>query len=84
MVKSGSTASADTYVVVGDDNVTVDHGAVFFYARHDGYWALISEGAVKRCQPYSDDTWYELDWVLDWDWRTVSVWVDDEMCLAWR
>ncbi|RLE25284.1 MAG: hypothetical protein DRJ65_08150 [Acidobacteria bacterium] len=82
MVKSGSTASADTYVVVGDDNVTVDNGAVFFYARHDGYWALSSEGSVKRCQPYSDDTWYEVDWVLDWDWRTVSVWVDDEMCLA--
>ncbi len=83
LVKSGPTTNADAYVVVGDDNVTVDHGAVFFYARNDGFWALVSEDSiVKRCQPYSAYTWYQVDWVLDWDWRTVSVWVNDEMCLA--
>lgn len=82
MVRSNNTTSADTYVVVGDDNTTVDHGVVFFYAKTDGYWTLVSDGIAHRCAPYSGMTIYEVDWKLDWQWRTVSVWLDGEMCLA--
>ena len=39
-VRSGATFLLDGYVVLGDDNVTTDHGVVFFAAASNGHFII--------------------------------------------
>jgi len=76
-VRPGSTFLADTYVVVGDDNVTSNNGVVFFYADSTGHFRLVGPSSEHySLAPYVANQWYRVDLTLDWVGRTVDVFID--------
>ncbi len=76
-VRPGSTSLADTYVVIGDDNVTNNNGVVFFYGHSTGQFVLIGPGIDDYfLAPYVANQWYRIDLTLDWVGRTVDVFID--------
>lgn len=77
LVRSGSTTAADAYIVLGDDNVVVDNGAIFFWASNFGHFVVHTNGTTYSCGTYSANTWYQVDFVVDWDCKVFDVYVDN-------
>lgn len=76
-VRSGATFLLDAYVVLGDDNVTTDHGVVFFAAASNGRFIIWGPGGtVYELAPYVANQWYQVGLTLDWVGRTVDVFID--------
>ena len=81
-VRSGATFLLDGYVVLGDDNVTTDHGVVFFAAASNGRFIIWGPGGtVYELAPYVANQWYQVGLTLDWVGRTVDVFIDG---VAWQ
>jgi hypothetical protein len=75
-IRSGSSSLSDTYVVLGDDTTTLDNGAVFFAAFANGHLALATNTGVFSCGNYTENTWYYVNFALDWSCKAVDVYVD--------
>jgi hypothetical protein len=76
-VRPGSSSMSDTYVVIGDDNVAINNGVVFFFARSTGRFVLVGPGLDDyELAPYVANQWYRVDLSLDWVGRTVDVFID--------
>lgn len=75
-VRSGSTSSADAYVVLGDDDTASNAGSIFFYAHHEGQLSVYTDGQLFSCGAYTADTWYDIGFTVDWQCQAFDVYVD--------
>ena len=76
-VRSSSASLYDAYVVLGDDNVAINDGAVFFLASATGSFVLVGPNSdTYQLAPYVADQWYRVDLTLDWVGKTVDVFID--------
>ena len=64
------------YVVLGDDDIATNQGAVMFLATISGYWALSLGTASYELAPYVTGQWYRVDLSFDWVGKTVDVSID--------
>jgi hypothetical protein len=81
-VRSGSTALNDTFVVLGDDDTTTTDGAIFFYAHESGNLAVATVGHILNLGPYLEDTWYQVDFTVDWACEMFDVSIDGNLKVA--
>jgi hypothetical protein len=75
-VRTDTTSFARAYVVLGDDSVASNNGAVFFSALNSGYWAVGIGTATFALEPIVVGQWYRVDLTLDWVGKTVDVSID--------
>ena len=64
----GSTA----YVVLGDNNIASNNGAVFFMATNAGEFILGNSTASYKLISYTAGQWYRVDLTLDWVGKTID------------
>ncbi len=99
-VRSGSNSLQDAYVVLGDDNITLNNGVVFFLASGNGYLILAGpSGTVYKLAPYTCSEWTDGAAVSDGRFGridfTTAGWIAlgeatcglstyHVLCLAWR
>jgi hypothetical protein len=78
-VRSASTSVADGYFVIGDDNLGAGNsGLIWFYCRGTGYfWVNYNETFA-----YAANTWYHVEFVLDWNARTFDYYVNNSLIAA--
>ena len=78
-VRSASTSAADGYFVIGDDNLGAGNsGLIWFYCRGTGYfWVNYNETFA-----YAANTWYHVEFVLDWNARTFDYYVNSSFIAA--
>ena len=75
-VRTDSSTFARAYVVLGDDNVASNNGAVFFSALNSGYWAVGTGTHTFNLAPVVVGQWFRVDLVLDWVGKTVDISID--------
>lgn len=77
-VRTDSSTFARAYVVLGDDNVASNNGAVFFSALNSGYWAVGTGTHTFNLAPVVVGQWFRVDLALDWVGKTVDISIDGE------
>ncbi|MFM2295393.1 MAG: hypothetical protein RLZZ350_1806, partial [Verrucomicrobiota bacterium] len=70
--KSSNAGKHGTYVVVGDDTITSSKSVFFVYFRNDGNIVQYTASGELDI-PYSADTWYSLEVLIDWTNKTTSL-----------
>jgi hypothetical protein len=78
-VRSTDITHANTYVVLDDDTSTADGTTVFFFGNGLGRWLVSSGGVPYDCGPRNLYQWYEVRFNLNWQARTVDVYIDQQL-----
>ena len=78
-VKSGSTSTSDSYVVIGGTPIGTGNTAVFFYMKGDGLMGCFDGNVVQGSMGYSANTWYHVQLFIDWGAQRFDYMVDGVM-----
>ncbi len=74
MLRPSSVPSFNSYFVVGDSDIAINNGVIFFYAHSDGHWYIVGpDGTNYDCGAYTPYQWHDISFTLDWNWRTINV-----------
>lgn len=76
-LRSGSTADADAYFVVGDAGTPGNNGIIFMYAKDDGFWNFYNTSSHFSLNSYTANTWYHHEFLLDWPNQQLDWYIDD-------
>jgi len=74
----GDPSKKDAVVVLGDEDVTSNGGAVYFLADSNGQFTLKTDTSDYLLGSYINSQWYRIDLSFDWIGRTVDVDIDGE------
>jgi len=68
------------YIVLDDDQIATNGRVVFFYGNDQGmFLAADHNGWGYPCGTRNPNQWYQIRFVIDWDYHTFDVYIDNDL-----